>query len=138
VKIINCSDQGHSRLSADRAHTTSYSPFVVTMRLYRTVIEILSLLVESRKFFIIVYLAVPVEGNRIGILPRTLTSKIKVPGLLSSFLCVILRLAIFVELRFVTHRRTQGHSIYRASTTSRGKTLRKIVEMMQNVRNINR
>ena len=74
MKII-CSDQGHSRLSAYRAHTTSYSPFVVTMRLYRTVIEILSLLVESRKFFIpLVYLALPVEGNRTGILPRTLTS----------------------------------------------------------------
>jgi len=36
--------------------------------------------------------------------------KTRVPGLLCGVVCVILRLAVLVELRLVTDRRTQGHA----------------------------
>ena len=53
--------------------------------------------------------------------------KTRLPVLSCGVLCVILRLAILVELRLVAERyrqtqtETQGHSIYRASIESRGK-----------------
>jgi len=39
----------------------------------------------------------------------------------SGIVCVILGLAVFVELQLVTDRRTHDDSIYRASIASRGK-----------------
>ena len=51
--------------------------------------------------------------------------KTRVPELSCGFVCVILCVAVLVEHRLVTdtdrHRRTQGHSIYRAIIASRGK-----------------
>jgi len=53
--------------------------------------------------------------------------KTRVPELPCGFVCVILCVAVLVEHRLVTdtdtdrHRRTQGHSIYRAIIASRGK-----------------
>jgi len=35
--------------------------------------------------------------------------KTRVPGLSCGVVCVILRLAVLVELRLVTHRQTQAH-----------------------------
>ena len=50
--------------------------------------------------------------------------KTRVPGLSCGVVCVILRLAVLVELRLVTDRQTdrqtQGHSIYRGCVASRG------------------
>jgi len=48
--------------------------------------------------------------------------KARVPGLSYGVVCLILRLAVLVEHRLVTDtdRRTQGHSINRASIASRG------------------
>ena len=39
--------------------------------------------------------------------------KTRVPGLSCGVLCVILRLAVLVELRLVTDGQTQGHGQYR-------------------------
>jgi len=55
--------------------------------------------------------------------------KTRVPGLLHGVVCVILGLAVFVELRLVTERQTNGRtdrwtnddSIYHTSIASRGK-----------------
>ena len=59
--------------------------------------------------------------------------KTRVPWLLRGVACLILRLAVLVEQGLGTdtdrqtdrhkHRRTQGHSIYRASIASRGKNV---------------
>ena len=51
--------------------------------------------------------------------------KTRVPGVSCGVVCVILRLAVLVELRFVadrrTDRQTQGHGQYRGCMASRGK-----------------
>ena len=51
--------------------------------------------------------------------------KTRVPGLSCGVVCVILRLAVLVELRLVTNRRTdrqtQGHGQYRGRIASCGK-----------------
>jgi len=53
--------------------------------------------------------------------------KTRDPELSCGFVYVILCLAVLVEHRLVTDRKTQpwtqGHSIYRASTASRGKKI---------------
>jgi len=46
--------------------------------------------------------------------------KTRVPGLSCGVVCVILRLAVLVELRLAMDRRTQAHG-YRGCIASRGK-----------------
>ena len=56
--------------------------------------------------------------------------KTTVPGLSCGFICVILCLAVFIRTPTCDrhrHRQTQGHSIYRASITLRGKNEKKII-----------
>ena len=53
--------------------------------------------------------------------------KTRVPGLSYGVVCVFLCLAILVEHRLVTDRRTHDHGIYRASIASRGKNSAKIM-----------
>ena len=71
----------------------------------------------------------PVGGDVVGISPRVLAPQNEsTNGILSyAVVCVILCLAIIVELRLVTDgrtdRRTHDDSIYRASIASRGKTV---------------
>jgi len=48
----------------------------------------------------------PVGGDLVGILPRFLHQKTRVPGLSYGFINVILSLAVFVQLRLGTDRRT--------------------------------
>ena len=47
--------------------------------------------------------------------------KTRVAGLSCGVVCVILSLAVLVELRLVTDRQTQGHGQYRGCIASRGK-----------------
>ena len=70
----------------------------------------------------------PLFGAPLGVIQfcRDLwRQKIRIPGLSYGFVCVILRLAVFVQCRLVTDGLTDGRthddSIYRASTASRGK-----------------
>ena len=84
--------------------------------------------VENRKCFLPhVYLTAdaPVADYSIGILSRSLKEKTRVLGLPRGVVYMMLCLAVLVEHRFVTDRRTQGwpqdHSICRASIALRGK-----------------
>jgi len=49
--------------------------------------------------------------------------KTRVFGVSCGVVCVILRLALLVEHRLVTDRRTQGHGYYRGCIASRGKII---------------
>ena len=49
-------------------------------------------------------------GNVVGISPKVLTSKTRVPVLSYAVLNVILGLAIFVQLRLVADRQTDGQT----------------------------
>ena len=71
------------------------------------------ILVENRRFE-----PSPPLFDLVGISPKFLVSEnYRVPGLSYGVVCVIIRLAVFVQLRLVTDRRTYDDSIYR----SRGK-----------------
>ena len=47
--------------------------------------------------------------------------KTRLPGLSRGVVCVILCLAVLVEVRLVTDRQTQAHGYYRGCIASRGK-----------------
>ena len=52
----------------------------------------------------------PAGGDPGGISRRSLASETRVPGVSCGVVCVILRLAVLVELRHVTDRRTDGRT----------------------------
>ena len=120
---------GHSRSSAvspfDRAHTTSHSTLTETILYrFRDIASYLSRVADfypPRLHLVPPFGATPVEFR--GDLWHQIT---RVPELSCGFVCVILWLAVLVEHRLVTDRRTQGHSIYRACIASRGKNRFKI------------
>jgi len=66
-----------------------------------------------------------VGSDPVGISPSSCCQKTRVPGLLYGVVFVILCLAVLVQCRLVTDRRTDrrthNDSIYRASIASRGK-----------------
>jgi len=47
--------------------------------------------------------------------------KTRVPGLSCGVVCVILRLAVLIEHRLVTERRTDGHMAMASNADARGK-----------------
>jgi len=52
----------------------------------------------------------PVGGDPIGISPRSLRQKTRVPGLSYGVVSVILHLAILAQCRLVTYRQTDGRT----------------------------
>ena len=98
----------------DRAHTTSYSTLIETMCLSFTVFEIQPAI--GQKSPILTHptgirrprrgCMTPVEFR--GVLWHL---KSRVPGLSCGFVCVILRLAVLVELRLVTDRHAQTQAL---------------------------
>jgi len=105
--------RGHSRSSAmslfDRAHTTSYSTLIGNMCLSCTVCEIKPVI--RRKSPILTHPTCTRRPRR-GVTPVEFRGdlwrpKTRVPGLSCNVVCVILCLAVFVELRLVTDRQTQ-------------------------------
>ena len=104
--------RGHSRSTAmspfDRAHTTSYSTLIETMRLSCTVFDIIASYLSKVADFDLphLYLAPPQ-----GVIPLEFRGdlrypKTRVPGVSCGVVCVILRLAVLVEHRLVTDRQT--------------------------------
>ena len=97
--------RGRSRSTAmspfDRAHATSYSTLIETMCLcFRDITGYLSKVADFDPPHL--HLMPPVEFR--GDLCH---QKARVPGVSCGVVCVILRLAVLVELRLVTDRQTQ-------------------------------
>ena len=102
---------GHSSLWTmppfDRAHTTSYSTLIETMCLCLPFSRYSRLFVESRQFWPTsphLHLAPPWGWPRSNFAEIFGVRKL---GLSCRLVCVILRLAVLVEHRLVTDRRTQ-------------------------------
>ena len=120
--------RGHSRSTAmspfDRAHRTSYSTLIETMRLSCTVFEIQPAI--CRKSPILtqphLYLAPPHGVFPVEFCGDLWCKKTRVPGLSCGVVPVILRFAVLVELRLVTdgRTRTQAYGQYRGCIASRG------------------
>ena len=110
---------GHSRSWAkppfDRAHTTSCSTLIKTLCLSFTVFEIIVGYLSKVADFNPPHLHLPSSwgGDPGRISRRSLATETRVPELSCGFVCMILRLAVLVELRFVTDtdtdRQTQAH-----------------------------
>ena len=114
---------GHSRSSAmspfDRAHTTSYSTFnrnhASILYRFRDTASYLSKVTDFDPPHL--HLAPPQGVTPVEFRGDLWHPKTSVPGLSCGVVCVILRLAVLVELRLVTDRRTdrqtdrrtQGH-----------------------------
>ena len=122
--------RGHPRSSEmspfDRAHTTSYSTLIETMRLSCTVFEIRRVIYRNSPTS--TYLTC-IWRPPLGVTPGEFRKqfwrqKTRVPGLSCGVVCVILRLAVLVELRLVTDTQTHDHSIhvYRESIARAVKT----------------
>ena len=102
--------RGHSRSSAmlpfDRGHTTSYSTLIETMRLSCTVVEMQPVI--SQKSPILTHHpshlhSVPSQGmTPVEFRGDLWHQKTRVPALSCGVVCVIVRLAVLVELRLVT------------------------------------
>ena len=119
--------RGHPRSSEmspfDRAHTTSYSTLIETMRLSCTFFEIQCVRVRYLSKFADftlphLHLAPPLGVTPFEFRKDFWSQKTRVPGLSCGVVCVI-HLAVLVELRLVTDRhtdtRTHDHGIYRES-----------------------
>ena len=92
----------------DRAHTTSYSTLIETMRLSCTVFEILPILSHPTCIWC------PVGVTPVEFRGDLWHQETRVPVISCGVVCVILRLAVLIELRLVTEdgrtdRRTQSH-----------------------------
>jgi len=75
-----------------RAHTTSYSPLAGTVRLPCTIFEIKRVYFVKSRILIFPTSRVygnPVRGELIGISPRSLATKTRVPGLSCSVVYMI-------------------------------------------------
>jgi len=119
------SDWGHSRSfsmsSFDRAHTTSYSSFIETMSSSCTVFEICEIIVRSGKFFLPPRVFAPLMGVTLLQFYEDLWR-----CLLDTVFSRFDRTLTCDKLTDrQTDRQTQSHSIYRASTASRGKNKEK-------------
>ena len=108
--------RGHSRSMAmspfDRAHTTSYSTLIETMRLSCTVLrDIASYLSKVDDFDPPHLHSAPPRGvTAVEFRGDLWRQKTRVPGLSCGVVCVILRLAVLVELRLVTDRHGHGRT----------------------------
>ena len=95
----------------DRAYTTSYSTLIETMRLSRTVYEIIAGYLSKVADFDPphLHLAPPYGVIPVEFRGDLWLQKTRVPGLSCGVVCVILRFAVLVEHRLVTdgHRQTQ-------------------------------
>ena len=113
--------RGHPRSSEmspfDRAHTTSYSTLIETMRLSCTVFEIQ--LVICRNSPTLPYIPLLHLASPLGVTPFEFRKdfwrqKTRVPGLSRGFVCVILSVAVLIQYRLVTDRQTDtqtdGHT----------------------------
>ena len=106
--------RGHSRSTAmspfDRAHTTSYSTLIETMCLSFTVFEIQPVICRKQPILTPHVHLVPLQGvTPVEFRGDLWLQKTRLPVLLCGVVCVILRLAVLVELRLVTDRQTDRH-----------------------------
>ena len=108
----------------DRAHTTSYSTLIETMRLSCTVFEIRRVICRNSPtlpYPMHLHLAPPLGVTPFEFRKDFWHQKTRVPWLSCGVVCVFLCLAILVEHRLVTDRqtdtdrRTHDHGIYRES-----------------------
>ena len=122
--------RGHSRSSAmspfDRVHTTSYSTLIATMLYLVPFSRYNRLFVEIADFDPPHLHVAPLQGvTPVEFRGDLWLQKTRVHGLSCGVVCVIVRLAVLVELRLVTDRqtdgRTQGHGQFRRCIASRGK-----------------
>ena len=100
--------RGHSRSSAmspfDRAYTTSYSTLIETMYRFRHIASYLSKVADFDRPHL--HLAPPQGVIQVEFRGDLWHQKTRIPELSCGVICVILRLAVLVELRLVTDRRT--------------------------------
>ena len=117
--------RGHPRSFAmspfDRVHMISYSSLIETMHLSCTVFELQQVICRNSPTSTYpTYIWRPCLGW-----PRLNFEKIfgirKPESLGYHVVCIVLRLAVLVEHRLVKDRQTQGHGIYHAEHSLRGK-----------------
>ena len=116
AKCTNWGSLGHlgslkviGNVTIDRARMTSYSTLIETMRLFCTVFwDIASYLSKVANFDPpLLHWAPSKRVTAVKFRGDLWRQKTRIPGLSCSVVCVILRLAVLVELRLVSHRQTQ-------------------------------
>jgi len=110
---------GHLRSSAivmspnDRAHTTSYSTLIETMRLYLVLFSRYSeLFVEIRRLYLTPLVFDATDGDdSVRLSKRFLASENYSPGLSCGGVCVILCVAVLIQYWLVTNGQTDGQTV---------------------------
>ena len=113
--------QGHSSIASFSMLTnTSRSPSATAQLL----VELVNYLSKVANFNLPHLRLAPLQGMIPFEFRRDLQrQKTRVPELSCGVICIILRLAVFIQYQSVTNRQTQDDGIYRASIASHGKNI---------------
>ena len=126
--------RGHSRSRAmppfDRAHTTSYSTLIETMCLSFTVFDIAGYLSKVADFDPTHLHLAPSQGvTPVKFRGDLWHQETRVPGVSFGAVCVILRLAVLVELRLVTDGQTVRHRAMASTADAQNRAVKMLQKL---------